>query len=556
MREIDVLIAELKGPVVSEGVTQGVFQNVAYYTPRLRDTACLRLLVRALLATRHGNDVKLALDTTRAIFYAKLQISEPYLPVTQFYEVWDQEIQNCKNWNIHNLALLVGVLSTRQYFEGLQTHLFIDGKGIVLKFYENWRQKLFIPMWSQLLNNQGKTVHPPDESLLLIYSMVHVPGDTNDKRIPFDIVSARAIDIFIRYINNNSLYFSFWDQNLNQLAKILQISLPRTNTLVGNKILDQLERELNCLDMGNVSSNFYSNILLTTVLIFLPILENINHVNYSQMIKILYNINFIALDFGTVGFQTYEIVYEILCVAITKDIPKYMELMKIFFIELTNPLMITPFNKANDARLIFLLNFIEKTCVMIPTTILMEILPLHVEPCVVASLNSSNRDVREVAHSIMLQMLTIYDLSNVSLRKWQLQNIELYLDTAILQYRQGLMTDKQLIIIFRKISSCMESLAEFDMGRIILQKLYLAYVNTPPNQIESKLTILQCIMVQIPYINDRYLITWLENMTEMIGKLPSKDQMMEQLHLEITNSNRRSALRWWLKEGSRIHSVK
>lgn len=569
MKEVEFLITELRFSITSDQLSHNLFNNVAYYTPKIRDVRTLRMLIQELFKVKQKYDPKLLLDTTRAIFFGKLQISEPYITVTNFCQIWDQEIKNCNHWNINCLSLLAGILSTQDYFQNLQESLFIDGKGIVLKMYHSWRQQFFIPIWCQLLNQSNK-LNYGDEPLILVYAMVHSIEDISDRNIPFNLITNQAIRMFTKYVNQECTYLSFWDENLNQLAKILQLSIPNSDNSVVNKALDLLDKELSYLSIRQLGGQkntdalippkYYSNILLTTVLTFLPMLENIPSINYLQMLKILCNINFIALDFGTTGFQTYEIVYEILCVAITGDILSYMELLKGIFAELMSPLIITPNNRINDPKIIFLLNFIERTSVMISTDMLMNILPLQVESCIIANLNCPNNDIRELAHSIMLQILTIYDLSNLQLQQWQLKNIEPYLNLSIDQYKQGLMTGKQLVIVFKRVSSCMESLAEFDMGRIILQKLYLTFVNLPLGQTESRLTILKCIIVQIPYITDKYLINWLDNILEIIDEIPlrsSKENMMKCLWEEISNSSRMIALRWWYKlsEGSRSSKI-
>ncbi|CAL9734720.1 peroxisomal biogenesis factor 8 [Monosporozyma servazzii] len=565
-----------------------IWNNIVYYIPRIRTCEQLNRAINVLFQLNNPTLVEDPFElqeVVQSIFQWKLSISEPSVSISSFYKTWNSVIMAPRQkWTVTKLAILSGVLLTENVYEGLQKDYYIDDNRKTRDLYKQWRNNCFVPIFKHMLTDMSRNTPRSDNINILVslYSTVAYSFDASQiKALPCNLIAESSINTIIKYITQTSKYPEFLNKRINCIALSLQKVIPYTDSVIVQQIVVRLnhhcevlaEKEKNS-DMPNrsYSGSFYSNILLTVVLIFKSILSSFgkpvrNKISTgnknipTEILKCLFSVNFITLDFGVVGFQSYEMVYDIVCRELVNmnnaNNPKHyyhyilQHLLNKISLSLQYP------NKINDSKMIFLLSFIENTLIYLSPATLTLTLRDIIEPVVLSeTLNSQYHDIREASHSVLMNVLSI-PATDSSLQQWQLFHIKGYMNRSIDQYILGLLSIDQLYIISQKLGASIELLTiiKHDFQREWLHNLYLRLINLNDSQNQSKemiqhrTTLLKCIVYQIPYINARYLLDWLENIQELSLKLLLDDchyrDIIDTLWDVISNSRSDISIKWW-----------
>lgn len=565
-----------------------IWNNIVYYIPRIRTCEQLNCAINVLFQLNNPTLVEDPFElqeVVQSIFQWKLSISEPSVSISSFYKTWNSVIMAPRQkWTVTKLAILSGVLLTENVYEGLQNDYYIDDNRKTRDLYKQWKNNCFVPIFKHMLTDMSRNTPRSDniDILVSLYSTVAYSFDASQiKSLPCNLIAESSINTIIKYITKTSKYPKFLNKRINCIALSLQKAIPYTDSVIVQQIVVRLnhhcevlaEKEKNS-DMPNrsYSDSFYSNILLTVVLIFKSILSSFgkpvrNKISTgnknipTEILKCLFSVNFITLDFGVVGFQSYEMVYDVVCRELVNmnnaNNPKHyyhyilQHLLNKISLSLQYP------NKINDSKMIFLLSFIEKTLIYLsPATLILTLRDI-IEPVVLSeTLNSQYHDIREASHSVLMNVLSI-PATDSSLQQWQLFHIKGYMNHSIDQYILGLLSIDQLYIISQKLGASIELLTiiKHDFQREWLHNLYLRLINLNDSQNQSKemvqhrTTLLKCIVYQIPYINARYLLDWLENIQELSLKLLLDDchyrDIIDTLWDVISNSRSDISIKWW-----------
>lgn len=585
-----------------------ILNNLVYYIPRIRDTPQLELLVFSLF---HVENVTLLDDpfqlqeTVQSIFLSKLSISEPTVSISIFYNIWDSVIHNInRKWTLPRLAMLSGILITENVYESLQNKFYIDDRTNTQRLYKKWRETYFIPFFIHTLNlflkmsntnNVSTKYEDLIDYLVTLYSTVTYSTNftSYDKNLPWNVLSKSSISIIIKYMTNTSKYPIYLNKRVNCIALNLQNCIPRTDL----KVIRQILRTLNyqCKILSNhqqyggtpnipYSNHFFSNILLTLILVFKSILtsnskilKNGNSLNEDdiliQLLESLFNLHFITLDFGIIGFQSYEMVYNILCLEIIQSCnndPSKQHYNAILQKLLGYVSKNSKYpNKVNDSKMIFILDFIKNTITSICSSNLRLVIQSVIEPIILNdTLNSPYTEIREVSHSVIIRLLSMMTTDS-NIQQWQLSNILPYVNQSFNQYIVNLLTEEQLYIIAQKIGGSVQwlSIYKHDFQREWLHNMYRRLINLDINtninkarMIQLRTTLLKCIVYQIPYINAKYLIDWLENIDELSKTLLFDDchyhEIIDTLWNVISESKSDIAIKWWYsREKSNIVQI-
>lgn len=592
--EIDHLLNVLQNNNLNFSKNDGdsILNNLVYYIPRIRIFGQLQRAINGLFQINNSTLVedpfKLQ-ELVQSIFQWKLSISEPSISISSFYMAWDSVIMVPRQrWTITKVAILSGILLTESSYEDLQSKYFIDDNRKTKSLYKQWREKCFIPTFQQMLNDMAMHGSRTEniDVLISLYSTVAYSFHSGQiKTFPCNLITESSINIIIKYMAQTSKFPEFLNKRVNCIALSLQSSLPFTNLEIVKQNVLKLSH--NCAQLAEKEENsvmpnkgysdpFYSNILLTVVLIFKSILASFdksflnktsvkNKDLSTEILKCLSNLNFITLDFGIIGFQSYEIVYDFICRNIVKlnntKNPKhyYHYILQILLNNISTTLLYP--NKINDSKMIFLLNFIEKTFTSIsPPTLKLSLTDI-IEPVIFnKTLNSQYPDIREVSHSVIINVLSIATTDS-SLQYWQLLHMIHYVNHSIDQYLAQLLSIDQLYIISQKLGASVKylSIVKHDFQREWLHNLYrrLINLNDAPNKskefIQRRTTLLKCIIFQVPYINARYLIDWLENIQELSHTLLLDDchyqDVIDTLWDVISKSRSDISIKWWYTRG-------
>ena len=128
--------------------------NVVYYVPIVKSPDTLYRLVGALFRSQFIVQLPplRLLHIVEDVFLWKLEVSEPTLPISKFYLVWNAVFESHRaTWNLSQLMVLDGVLVTYPRFKQLNNAYFIDeSSNKTALYYRNWKLQLFSPIWAQL----------------------------------------------------------------------------------------------------------------------------------------------------------------------------------------------------------------------------------------------------------------------------------------------------------------------------------------------------------------------------------------------------------------------
>lgn len=542
------------------GLSPALLNNLIYYLPRIKSLPKLTKLINATFnnASRFETNALELFDAAQAIAQWKLQISEPIIPLSEFFGVWDSCFAACHSWTRPKLALIAGILSTKESFFTLQANSFIDGTGQVGKLYEGWERSIFIPTWCELLKNSRR-----DQSgLVLIYSAVAGPSDgIRYSYIPWDAVTFHLSQLLSSYMIDQSKCPEFFSRKLSQMARTLRTSLANSSITSINSFVSQIckvsynlnFKEINSqMPNKDYSGKYYSGILFTIVISINSILQSAVEIPpawYPQLLMTFLNINFIANDVGIAGFDSYESVYEVLCsgVTMTDDHELYYAIVETMRGNIWSNQRYP--NKVNQAKLLFLLNFMGSTLSHI-SVIPPRFITHFITPMTKQYADSDQEDIRESVHVMMLSLFKNNGSSNVLLQ-WQARHFLEYIDLSTNQFMSGEISEKQLTMIYQEMSSRLPSLQITDkhLAREALHQTYLRILNSPPNENAKQAVLLKCIIYQSAFLSEEHLVDWLDTVQELLSIVSfnrgQRDDIINTLWDVISHRRSDIALKWW-----------
>lgn len=476
-----------------------VLNNLVYFIPRIQIESSLVDLVYAFVESPlliHINPLEL-FEAGHAIFKWKLQISEPTVSLHDFFSIWNDCFNLCQSWTLPKLSILCGILTMKNEYDSLQKTYYVDDSGQLAKIFQSWREDIFIPLWIHLYNQSMTQDLDLTELLTSIYATVSARIDLRNKNMKplWNVISHSCINVLIKHVYgeaSNDSKGTFYSDNMNHLARILQFSMTETEPHCASDILDDLikvslvlsQKEFNSV-MPNKTYDipFYSRRFISIILAIRGCLESRNLVPtewYKKSLIILYYLNFIADDFGTVGFMSYEFVYGI-CVdglLMHKDVTDVTLSLIDLFQSHFNPSLRYP-NKVNDSRLIFLLEYMDTINKKIPDLDIKFVTNIEF-PIVSSHLVSRIQQIRESAHTTMMSLL-LNTSRSVNFLQWKKDQVHDYTSMVISQYNSGMLTNDQLHIIFKSIGCSLPLMQTIDRDMVmyVLHVLYRAIVNTP-----------------------------------------------------------------------------
>ncbi|CAR26259.1 hypothetical protein ZYGR_0H00670 [Zygosaccharomyces rouxii] len=552
------LIGLLRNGIPQDGSV--LLNNLVYYTPRLRNVRSLENLIRSTFESYvwANKDLFELYEMSQAIVQWKLEISEPTISLQEFYSAWDLCFANCNAWTPQKLAILGGILSTKSKFEYLQRNHFLDDSGIVIKLYGYWRNEYFLPVWCSLIG-KSQPLSRLDE-LVAIYSTISDPIDVKKNQVPWDTVTWSLTRLSTNYLASPPFGDSPSTRHLNQFVKTLQISIERNNQLVISGALGALCREcfnLCAREAGSSNPNknymgeYYRNILFAVIIELKSILDATRRIPenwYPQIIMCLFFTSFIAKDIGIVGFESYEYVYDVVTTGITICPNRwvYMQVLDTMIGNVWNGIPIRS-NKPNDAKRLFMLNYMERTLPefshLTPNFIEHVIRPLEL-----SYIDSQDVEVRESVHLVLLSLFQ-NSISGDNLLTWQAHHYHEYVALATEHFLQNKLSEAQLAIVYQGMASRLPLLQVVDrhLTRNTLHYTYLKILNCP--QVDQQRVLLLCLIYQFPYVDKIFLVDWFNTCKELMSKIKfdkaQNRQILEALWKVVSGTKSDDALKWW-----------
>lgn len=543
--------------------------NLIYYTPRIKSPSQLVQLVSAIFESDGWLKVDLLdlYDMSQAILHWKLEISEPVISLSEFFSVWDSCFARCQSWTPQKLAILGGILSTKEEFISLQTSYYLDDTGEVGKFYSDWRRGYFMPTWHQFIQKSSRNI----DRLVLIYAMISEPcDDFGSTFFYWDTTTLSLFRSFTKYLVNEDQENTFVGKHLNKLAGTLQISISKSSSLVVSRLLSHLCTE--CYNLStkelastkpkrNYTNSYYSNILFTIIIALKATLQGataLPTIWYYQIIMCLFYVNFITEDVGTIGFESYESVYDIASTGITMcdDRVIYRDILDTMNGNIWKDSSCS--NKVNRAKLLFLLNFMGKT-LSDASNITPEFIERFLRPLQLIYFSSSEEEIRESMHVATLSLFN-NSISGDDLIEWQGHHYLEYISLSTDHFMSGKLSAEQLVLIYQKMSSRLPLLQVVDrhLSRDVLHYTYLRIINCKSNQTEQQMVLLKCLIYQIPYSNEQFLVNWLETCMALISdthfRRKQQEEIIDTLWEVISYIKSDSALKWWYTHISPLQS--
>ncbi|QLL34376.1 hypothetical protein HG536_0G02370 [Torulaspora globosa] len=537
-----------------------VLNNLVYYTPRTKSVPQLIRLVNAIFkgTSRPEFNVLELFEMSQAIAQWKLEISEPAIPPAEFYKIWDSCFRECYSWTRSKLSILAGILSTRENFRSLETGNFIDDSRQIIKLYDSWKRDIFIPTWCEFVKRSNRDI----ASLILIYAAISSPSDAcRYGFLPWNVVTIHLSRLFLRHMTAPGQAEPFFEKNLSRMAKTLQTSLTKSDKSVVSDFLSLLCRgsyDLAFFELRNqtqtkdYSKQYYSHVLFTAVVSLNSILQTTAKAPtswYAQVVMILFNLNFIAEDIGIVGFDSYQSVYEIVCKGITlaDDQAVYYDTVKVMNGNIWGGTWSG--NKVNRAKLLFMLRFMGSTLSEL-SSIPIPFINDFIQPLQKVYMDSTEEDIRESAHIMTLSIFSSHN-NDADFLRWECQNYLPYLDLSTNQFLRQKISDKQLILIYQKMSSQLPILQHVDghLSREALHYTYLTILNCPPQQLKEQAVLLKCLIFQILYSNEHHLVDWLDTTQELLSSIKftneQRHDIITTLWDVVSHSKSDVAFKWW-----------
>lgn len=534
--------------------------NLVYYMPRVNNIRTLQSLVRCMFESPVwvNKDLFELYEMSQAIVRWKLEISEPTISLQEFYNTWNVCFAQCSAWTPQKLAIIGGLLSTKSTFEYLQRNYFLDDSGEVAKTYSHWRNAYFMPVWCSIMNK----IQLPSrlDEIVAIYSTVSDPNDVKRDQMPWDTVTLSLTRLSTNYIASLPTKYSPLARHLSQFVKTLQISIQKNSMMVISTVLGDLCRA--CFDLcarevgdsnprKNYMSEYYRNALFAVTIELNAILgaaQEIPENWYPQIIMCLFFTSFISRDIGVIGFESYEYVYDVATVGITMCYNQsvYLHVLDTMIGNVWDGRRVHS-NKLNDAKRLFMLNYMERT---LPE--FSQLTPHFIEqvirPMELSYINSVDVDVRESMHLVLLSLFQ-NSVSGDNLIAWQANHYNEYLSLATENFLQHKLSETQLIIFYRKMSSKLPLLLAVDkhLSRSTLHYTYLKILNCL--HLEQKKVLLVCLIYQLPYVDKKFLIDWLDTCKELVSKIKfdkgQNKKILRSLWGVVSCMKSDTALKWW-----------
>ncbi|EJS43663.1 pex8p [Saccharomyces arboricola H-6] len=550
-----------------------VSANLVYYVPRIKCPDTLYRLLRALFQSQlivQLPPLRL-LHGIKDIFLRKLEVSEPTLPVSKFYQVWDAVLTSHRAaWSLSQLMVLGGILVTYPRFKSLNDTYFIDeSNSITALYYRNWKLSLFFPIWAQFWNDPAIKANQSIQNYLLVSmfllfnrSDMHLPS--HGANIPWDLVAGKLLGILAEYTHairqpvERFTVNSVLSTNLNHLANCLNTLFTRSSEPTLLNSLHKLEKICQYLSFTLRSSHQeqqldlkFQDLFILIILALKEILSmnmkiSANHKEdfYFMICSSLFFIHVLTEKIGTVGFPSYHYVYDnLITYYITLN-----DLSKI--IPILNHMKMNGINKDQN-KLIFYINFLNKVTNYYSWRIRLPFITEFIEPLLHFKIfleggmsNSLEIEIKESIHTLAITSLTIDPSYSSDIAQWQVSRIIDYLRMSMDQFTASRLSAGQILIIFSNLSTQFPSLHIHNkhLLRDSLHETYTRILNT--KKLEKKEVLIECLIVQIPFVNDpHHLIHWLNMCFQLINA--HHKRLLQQLWEMVSSLGSPLAIDWW-----------
>ncbi|CCE65628.1 hypothetical protein TPHA_0M00530 [Tetrapisispora phaffii CBS 4417] len=536
-----------------------LINNIVYHVPRVQCVQDLYCLANAILNSRiWGNgDAALKLyDMSRSFMHWKLQMSEPTISISTFYETWDTCIKRCPSWNINKLGILSGILSTKNEFLQLNQNYFIDDRGIVSNYYKHWRKTYFIYGWNASL---VRYYSDPEGEMKLI--LLYVPINVSNDNIPWPVVMRSLMNLMTMYTRQEKhVLFNendFLNRNINNVAKTLQLATLHCEDGLLAKILNTFCGNLYDLSVNEQNRNtnrevfkdvYYTNILITAVMFFKSILDakqdNIPNGWRHQIIICLFYTHFIAREFTTEGFRSYEFVYNVAITGLTdascQEPQLYLDLVGM----MTSSIWNVSGNTVQDAKLLFLLEFIEYTIPQYPNmtdTLMLDVM----KQLIYRNIHNRDTELKEATNTMAMAAISN---GSPQVLQWKQSFIPKYLRLTSQEYLQEGLSIRQFLIINKRIAETIESM---DIHGIIQSKVSsdtLNYLLTTSSDKslspEQRCTMAQCLIIHAIHASKTEQLHWLTKCYSLVT-VQTRGTLLPVLWETVLHLNSDAALHWW-----------
>ncbi|KAG0657347.1 hypothetical protein C6P45_002452 [Maudiozyma exigua] len=555
---------------IKNGTVPAILNNLVYYIPRVQITSDLVNLCESFFESTILGDIDpLELfEAGRSIFKWKAQVSEPTIPLSRFFAIWNQCFMNCKAWTLPKIAIVCGILTLKDEYQVLQKSYFIDDSGHINSMFRSWREDLFMPLWIGLFKQSLDHHDDLTELLTVFYSTICERNDISKKTMEplWTVMSYSCIQLLTKKVYEPYeiiLKNKFYMENLNNLTKMLQYSMSKTDTECISNIFDDLieisvnmaqREEDSSMPNKSYDNPFYSRKFIGLILTIRACLESrpkyVPVEWYRKTLVILFNLNFIAQDFGSVGFESYEFVQSVSIYGLIKDTPNKNMIFSLIntFQQFTNPGLKYP-NKINDSRVIFLLEFLDGINKRSPQV---DFKFLHETAWPIVSLYLTNRsqDIRENAHTAMLSLL-LNTSNDIQSLQWKRNRLLEYSSMVINQYESGYLSKEQLHVIFETVGLCLPVIGDLDKDIVmtLLHLVYRAVINSSGKDHIISKELIKCLSYILPYCDPLHITDWLDNTSQLSQQSnlskSDKEEIWQSMWLVISMMRNDEALKWW-----------
>ncbi|CAI4477996.1 BAK_1a_G0020500.mRNA.1.CDS.1 [Saccharomyces cerevisiae] len=546
--------------------------NVVYYVPRVKSPDTLYRLVGALFRSQFIVQLPplRLLHIVKDVFLWKLEVSEPTLPISKFYLVWNAVFESHRaTWNLSQLMVLDGVLVTYPRFKQLNNAYFIDeSSNKTALYYRNWKLQLFSPIWAQLWNTAIVRANLSIQHCLLIalallFNQSNRSALLHGVDVSWNLVTEKLLDLLEEYVHGiaqpmeNFSTNSVLSTNLNHLASCLTGSITRSNEATLVNSVHKLERICRYLSdtvasLKEQQLDFkFQNVFILIILALkelsamnMKILPNHKDTFYSMICLSLFHVHVLTQKIGTVGFPSYDYVYDNLVTyfIVMDDLSKITTVLE---------LMKRNNTKQDPNKLVFYINFLNKITNYYGCGIRLPFITEFIEPLLHFDVffsgktgNALDIEIKESIHTLTITVLSIDSSYSSQVAQWQVSRILVYLKMSMDQFIAGKLSANQILLIFGHLSTQLPSLHNYNkhLLRDSLHETYIRIVNV--KNPEKKNVLIECLIVQIAFINNpHHLIGWLNICLQLINTHNKK--LLQQLWEMVSSLESSLAIDWW-----------
>ncbi|CAI5758652.1 unnamed protein product [Candida verbasci] len=341
-QELDFLINELRNPKSSTTLYK-ILGYLYNYLPYVKQEYNLRVIIASFLnylQISDFNSLYPIIEVFKLIFDKKIKISQPTLPVKQFYKIFINELKNFQAYDVRNswkvLPIISGISLSKNLLEELYGYKFdLDG--------------LFKTAFAHSLISK-------DIIYLSLISLALMKLEV--KSTPF-LVYALVEMIFI---DPQVSVRNFDTQNpvvkhINRLSFLLGYLLEKSNDEVILETLNKITEFNSHLHEGD--ELFLKGLLFSEIIIFQGVLGRCSKEIALKIIPNLYYLNFILLSIGQGGFDNYNFVYY-LTIELALSTGLYFQKQTLYLISAVNmhPDVLNN-DKLMESRVLFVLGLWE-----------------------------------------------------------------------------------------------------------------------------------------------------------------------------------------------------